>query len=1066
MQRLLFALLASLLLWCGLPLRAQSFYFRHYQVENGLSHNTVTCSMQDKMGFMWFGTKDGLNRFDGYTFKTFRKTPGKEGAIGSNNIHSLFLDKEGTLWVGTETGLYQYLDRTEEFRLAPATRGFYIDKIAEDKGGNLWFTSGYNLCRLAKRTGQLAFYDQHKYFAATSICTSPEGAVWIGTPNGYLEKYHPQSDSFSGLDLFGHSPPTPNRWIESLYTTADGQIWAGTSNTEIKVIGADRSTYTDITVPNSPQKNLYIRSILQTAPGEYWLGTESGIIVYNRQTGKTVRLQKDYNDPYSLTDNAIYTFCRDREGGVWAGTYFGGINYFPNQYSPFKKYFPKKGENSLGGNVVREIKEDRYGQVWIGTEDAGLNRLDPATGTFTRFQADGAPGSVTFFNIHGLLATGDELWIGTFHHGLDVLDLRSGKVVRHFNAGQGNVLWHNFIYTFYQPSPDEILITTPSGMFTYSRPADSLYWTPGMPQWNWYTSIQKDDKGVLWAGTFGNGLFYYNPATGKSGNLRHEETKSNSLGSNGVNSIFLDSRRQLWVATEEGLCRFNERDSSFTRYGTANGFPSNFILSILEDARQQLWIGTTRGLVRFHPPSGGVQVYTTANGLLSDQFNYNSAFKDAAGRMYFGSAKGLISFRPEEIGQSSFVPPVSITGFQVNNRETAIRAEGSPLRQSVTFSKKLTLNHRQSTFSIDFAALSYTAPDMTQYSYQMEGLSRSWINLKTNRRVYFMGLTPGTYVFRVKASNGNGAWSPQETKLIIVIQPPWWAGPLAYAAYILLAVGLVVYLVQSYHERMEEKNRRKFERLELAKEKEVLEAKMEFFTNVAHEIKTPLTLIKVPLAKVIRKVGGLPEISNSLQIMQRNTNRLVDLANQLLDFRQTEIHRFHLSIEQADISALVAEACAGFTSLAEQHNTDLSLQLPEEPFQAAVDVDAFNKIIYNLFGNAVKYAAARVDIALLPYFPDRQSFTIRVKNDGYLVPQEMKEKIFEPFFRLRETEGQSGTGIGLALSRSLTLLHNGTLVLEAPEEGMNVFSLTLPVHQEAAGNGVESKFSDENKTAI
>ncbi|MEI6950636.1 two-component regulator propeller domain-containing protein [Paraflavisolibacter sp. H34] len=1040
-------------------LLGQPYYFRQYSVENGLSHNAVLCSLQDKRGFMWFGTKDGLNRFDGYTFKVFRKTAGKPGSIGNNSIHALYEDRLGTLWVATDEGLYQFFEKTEKFRLMPATGSLYIHKIAGDAKGNLWLISRYGLSRYNPKTNQLVSYPPQKFFLATSICTTPDGTVWVGTSGGQLQRYLPRSDSFSGFDLFGHSKPAKSRWIESLYTTADGSLLAGTSHNEIKLIDPARSTYQDITLPNSGQSDLFIRAIQQTAPDEFWLGTESGVYSYNTKTGGTRHLQKRYNNPYSISDNAIYTICRDREGGLWVGNYFRGLNYLPRQQTLFTKYFPKEGENSLSGNVVGEIQKDRQGNLWIGTEDAGLNKLDPVTGRFTAYQP-GGPSGISFFNIHALLATGNELWIGTFNHGLDILDTRTGKVIRHYTAGESGFT-SNFIYCLYPTDSGQVLMGSPRGVFTYNRQQDRFETFPGLPPGLWYTSLVKDKKGVFWGGTFGNGLQMFDPATGTTRTFTHSEKDPNSLGSNGVNSVFEDSRGHLWVATEDGLCQWNEGSAHFTRYGTANGFPSDFMLCILEDRQQQLWISTTKGLVRFHPPSGRLQVFTTASGLLSDQFNHRSAFKDEQGRMYFGSAKGLVSFQPEAVVPETFHPPVYITGFQVNNQELLIDSPGSPLKESITYTPTLTLAHDQSTFSIDFAALNFTAPGMVQYAYQVEGLSPKWINLKQNRRVYFTKLSPGTYRFHVKAIPSDGTLRGPETKLTIKILPPWWASRWAYTAYALLLLLLVSFIVRSYHRRIEEKNRRRFElleiekekeilKMELAKEKEVLQAKVDFFTNVAHEIRTPLTLIKVPLEKVIAKAGNIPGIENSLKIMDRNANRLIDLTNQLLDFRQTEIKKFHLSFEQVDISALLQEACAAFLPLAEQEGLSLSLQLPEAPCRAFVDVDAFNKIIYNLFSNAVKYAQSKVFVLLKLQGDNAASFTILVKNDGYLIPESLKEKIFEPFFRIRETESETGTGIGLALSRSLTELHNGVLVLEPSEGDLNVFSLTLPLQQAAA----------------
>ncbi|MEJ8842883.1 two-component regulator propeller domain-containing protein [Lacibacter sp. H375] len=1040
-------------------LLGQSYYFRRYQVENGLSHNSVICAMQDKRGFMWFGTKDGLNRFDGYSFKTFRKDAADSTSIGNNFIQSLYEDKQGRMYVGTDKGLYQYIDKTEEFRLLPSTKEHSIFKLTGDTKGNLWFISGFAACKYSLANKTLDYFDHPTFFIASALCTTADGNVWVGTATGELKKYQAANRSFTSIPLFKNTDDTKYKYIETIVQTNTGQLLAGTNNADVKLIDPIKETYVDLPLTLKRETNFYVKRILQVSPNEFWLGTAAGIFVYNLQTGKGTQLEKNYSNPFSLSDNAVETMCSDNEGGIWVGTYFGGVNYFPKQVTAFTKFIPAKNENSLSGNVVREIKKDSAGNFWIGTEDAGLNKYNPTTGTFTHYEATGKPGSLSFFNLHGLEVSRNEVWIGTFEHGLDVMDMRTGKIFKHFQVGTGSVLASNFIYCINAIDHENILIGATLGIYRYDRKNDRLERVEGFPEWDWYTGILKDDNGTIWATTFGRGIHFYNPATGKRGTILHNENDPNSLSSDRVNSVFKDSRNNLWFTTEEGLCKWNEQSNNFTRYGTANGFPSNFMFSILESTAGELWISTTKGLVRFVPTLGKADVFTTANGLISDQFNYSSAFKDEDGRMYFGSTKGLISFHPKEFRQSAFVPPVYITNFEIANQETGIGKKGSPLKASITYTDTIVLTHDQSTFSIDFAALGYTATETIQYAYQMEELSNNWVNLKKNRRVDFAELPTGTYHFRLKAMNSYGIASPIEKNLIIRILPPWWLSTYAYVAYFILLMLLIYFIIRYYHQRMEEKNKQKFEKLEVAKEREVLEmrliknkelldAKVDFFTNVAHEIKTPLTLIKVPLSRITRKAEALPELERSLKIMNRNTNRLIELTNQLLDFRQTEIDKFHLSFVHTNVTQLVEDACNDFSDLAEEYGLSFSTQIPGEALFANIDVDAFNKIINNLIGNALKFADKKVMIELLPFHKDEQSFSIRVKNDGYLIPVELKEKIFEPFYRISETEAQTGSGIGLALALSLTQLHGGSLILDEQTENMNCFLLTLPLNNE------------------
>ena len=1050
-------------------LLSQSYNFRHYQVENGLSNNAVISSLQDKKGFMWFGTKDGLNRFDGYSFRTFRSNPHDTGSLGNNFIHALHEAPDGSMWVGTEKGFYQYDANTEHFSLVPGTADIQISEIASDKWGNLWFTNGFMLFTYHRQNKALEVFTTDRYFEATSVCTTPDGEVWVGTSNGQLKKYDKNSHSFSSYDVFKKATVAELKWIEKIYSTNAGNIWIGTKH-GAKWFDVKKGTFKDVFLQDGSKIDVFVRNFLQTSEHEMWMGTEAGIFIYNLQSGRSINLRKKYNDRFSLSDNAVYTFCKDREGGIWAGTYFGGINYHPHQYTPFQKWFPKTGENSLSGNVVREMQLDGKGNLWIGTEDAGLNKINTVTGQITYYIPVGTKGSLSYSNIHGLLVKDAELWIGTFEHGLDVMDIETGQVNRHYSMANQPHLKSNFIYCLYQSADNEVMMGTTIGAYLFDQQKNIFTHIPGLPVYNWYTSLKKDDQGIIWAGTFGNGVNYYNSKTGKSGNFRYNATDNNSLASDRVNYIFEDSRKYLWFATEAGLCRYNRETNDFKRITVADGLPSNFTIALLEDEAANLWISTTKGLVCYNTTTNKMAVYTIANGLLSDQFNFSSAYKDKNNRMYFGSAKGLISFQPDEFRKNNYIPPVYITSLQVLNKEIPIAQNGSPLNKSITYTQKIELPYHQSTFSIDFAALSYTAPQMSKYAYMLQGLDKNWTYLQTNRKAYFTQLVPGTYHFKVKATNSNGIWNEQETTLTIEILPPWWATWWAYSMYTFTALFLIIVGIRNYHKRIEEKNRRKIELLKIAKEKEIYEAKLEFFTNVAHEIKTPLTLIKGPLEKITKKAGDLPELKNSLIIMNRNADRLVNLTNQLLDFRQTEAKGFSLHFTRVNISEIIEETYAAFQPLADEKNLSYKLHLSPTALFASVDTEAFIKILNNLFSNALKYAYSQVSIDVHPIHSKNKYCKIEFKNDGYLIPMDMREKIFEPFFRLKETEKQKGTGIGLALARSLTLLHNGMLELKEPEGHFNVFTLTLPLQQNedciVLQNTDEAALTSSKKTSL
>jgi ligand-binding sensor domain-containing protein/signal transduction histidine kinase len=1028
------------LLLTQLPLMAQEIVFNHYQVEAGLSNNAVLCSVKDKHGFMWFGTKDGLNRFDGYVFKTFRNDPADKKTIGNNVIYSLYQNGTGALLIGTDRGIYEYDALTESFSMLNIETQNDIRSIKADGDGNLWFISGMILYR----------YDRHKsksyaYNQAGNNVLSIEfvnDALWVSTADRFIKKYNPKTSTFTAYNIFANSAPTTSYWIQKITNAGNGKLLVGTSNQGVKLFDTSTATYKDLLTHNKDKTEIFARDFLRYSDDEYWIATESGIYIYNIATGKATLLQKEYNNPYSLSDNAIYTICKDDEGGAWVGTYFGGLNYYPKQYTPFEKYFPKTGENSLGGNAVREICADHFGNLWIGTEDAGLNKLELNTGKFTNYKPLGAEHHISTGNIHGLLAVDNRLLIGTFEHGLDVMDINTGRVIAHHTVFKNNTLKSNFFYTLYQTRDGKVITATSNGLYYYSVKGQTFEPVKQVPLYMFYTLAFEDSKGKIWAGTYRDGLYCFDPKQPQA------EAKS-LLKTSKINRVFEDHTYRLWVATENGLYQLKD-NGTLVKYTTKNGLPSNVIYTILEDAKGCLWITTSKGLVSMDS-NNHFKVYTKANGLLSDQFNYNSAFKDSTGNMYMGCVKGLIKFNPDRFVKNRYQPHVYLTELQVNNKELTVNKATSILKRSITFTDTIKLNYNQSSFSINFAALAYTSPQTTAYEYKTEGLDKDWIYIPGNRKVYFTRLSPGTYVFKVRASNNGSVWSRQTAKLTIIILPPFWASNYAWFMYFLGFTALVYYLVRNYHNKVNTRNRRKFELLENEKAKEIYQAKIAFFTHVAHEIRTPLTLIKGPMEKVMRRAETFADVNKQLTIMDRNVDRLLTLTNQLLDFRKTETHGFSLNFVKTDITLLIEECLLRFAPAIEQKQLQFRTSMPQIRQYAYVDVEALNKILSNLLDNAIKYASTRVELELLPP-ADSNAFSILISNDGYLIPYHMRDKIFETFFRMQEAEKESGTGIGLPLSLYLTELHKGTLTLQPSQKELNIFALTMPVHQEIEFN--------------
>lgn len=1047
---------------CGQAVVAQNYYFEKYQVGDGLSYNTISCILQDAQGFMWFGTKDGLNRYDGYNFKVFQADGENPCSIGSNFIRSLH-EYGGSIWVGTDSGLYRFDEKKDCFQPLELVGNKPILDISNDDHGYLWFIAAGKINSYDLETRKLNQHMLPNAKLAEWILKDKKGNILLSTKSE-LFIFNKTKKIFEPLPLQLNMDNDHPFLITKLYSLSKDTLLLGTKYHGALTYNISQKMITSL-LDHEPFP-VFVRDFAVGEKDQLWIGTESGIYLYDLATKTYQNLQKSFTDPLSLSDNAVYSVVKDSEGGMWIGTYFGGINYYAKSTTPFTKFLPKVGHNSISGTAVREIHKDQYGNLWIGTEDAGLNKYDPKTDRFENFTINPDGSGLSYYNIHGLLPLGDELWIGTFEHGLDVMDIKTGKVIRHYSAdGTNGALRSDFVIDIYRSRAGSLYILTSAGVHLYRPATDDFEVVDSFPPDHHYSCIYEDKEGTLWAGTYWDGLYYHNPKTEEKGFYTHDEQNAKSVSSNVINSIFQDSEGRLWITTENGLNRFDFDQKSFEHYTKRDGLPSNVSYSILEDDRGNLWISTAGGMVDFDPDSGKMDVYTKANGLLNDQFNYNSAFKDDDGHMYFGSVYGMIRFDPKTFRPMDNDAPILFTGLQINNEEVRVDQKDSPLQKSIGFTSAIELGPEQSSFSLEFAALHYQAPEMTEYWYTMEGLNDSWVNLKQNHKLNFTKLPAGEYVLHLKSRNSQGVWNVQTASMDITVLPPFYRSTWAYVVYLLIFFSLIYFLLRLYHQRTQRKNERRIMRLNNEKEKELYQAKIEFFTNVAHEIRTPLTLIKGPLEKLLKKEKQKPtEIRQDLAIMDKNTGRLLHLVNELLDFRKSESRSLELSFVELDIAALLKDMLLRFTPAIDAKGITINIEAKVEQAYAFCDEEAVKKILSNLFDNAIKYAEKRVVILLTK---TDQTVGITFKNDGKRIPFALSGKIFEPFFRIAG-EGvlaRKGTGIGLPMARSLAHLHHGDLTFESSDPTFNCFELQLPVHQEVEF-GLYSTSIDKNINAL
>ncbi len=1015
---------------------AQKYYFKHYDITNGLPHNSVHCSVQDNLGFMWLGTKNGIVRFDGHTFKLYQNNAYETNLYGSNNIRSLASFKN-ELWIGTFKGLFKFNFHTEKFSLVGFTKDKYIPNIITTEHF-VWFVSGgavYKYNDLTKEIIQI-FSDTSKFVEFLTI--TPNKQIWFSTNSHDIYNY--TDGNVKKYDL----KPLLKQYklfnITKIYALSDNRLGIGTTNDGFFIYNIDNQTIKKL---NLSENELYIRDIL-VINDEIWVATESGVYIYNLKTKKVINLKKDnHSNPYAISDNAIYNLSTDNHGGVWISTYFGGINYMPKSLTPFNKYYYISNKNSISGNSIREIIQDESGLVWIGTEDAGLNTFNPKTEQFKKIPLKRNSNNLQHDNIHGILPDENRIWIGTFENGLYVLNRKDGSIIKHFEIGEKSGLNTNFIHGIYKTSKNVIYITTPAGIYKYNPFEDKFYLSEKFPFNNGYTCFLEDSKGKIWAGTYGEGLYCYDPNT----NIMtfYEQNSHNNLSCNAINYIFEDSLKNIWVATEYGLNVKEDGNKSFKHFFKDQSFPSNIFYSMVEDKKNSFWISTGNGLVHYNTNTENIRVFLNENGILSNQFNYKSGFIDTNGILYFGSSKGMISFNPNNLLESKKDDKIILTGLLINNKEVPIGIQNSPLKKSITFTNSINLKHNQSSIKLDFSSLDFHNYGLYKYAYKIKGLNDKWIDLGTSNSVSLAQIPAGQYNFLLKSSIGDNVWSNEKSLLKIEVKPIFWASNMAYFLYFIIFCSLLFLTLRYYYLQIENKNSLKIKELNNKKEKEIYEAKIEFFTNISHEIKTPLTLIKSPLDKLLKANYNDSKLKEHLQIMSKNTSRLLDLVKQLLDFRKTEMERVNLIFVKTNISDLIRNIYSRFKPAFSDEKKDFKLNLSPTDTFAFVDAEAVKKILSNLFNNALKYSDKSVELSLKE---DKGFFEVQIKNDGVLIPAYLKEKVFEPFYRISPNNGISGSGIGLSLAISLTKLHKGTLKLDTSDATMNCFILKLPIHQE------------------
>lgn len=1049
----LFILFITLLMHRTLVMSYPEYSFKHYNINNGLSQNTVRSIFQDNQGFMWFGTKDGLNRFDGSKFKVFKFSP--NGKLTDNVFHRILQDRNDKIWVATEEGVYIYDMHKEEFHrfnrvtIENDSVMGVVTEMVTDQDGDIWMSvEDKGIYHYSLAEDLLSFYaiplvkDGMKM---VSLCADSNKGVWVfpySSPFLYINKQTGK--------ITRHNLKDDNKLMSQVGEVSDvimyqhNLLLVATSQKGLIAINTINKTHSILLDKDAWGEPIFVRCIEIIDSNTLWIGTESGVYIYHTDIEDVINLRHDEIAYNSLSDNAIYSICKDRDGGIWVGSYFGGVDYYFNQQNSFELFYPLAGKKGLKGKRVREFCPAPNGNMWIGTEDGGLNFFDPKTGTFLPLPHQ---LETLYTNIHALYNDGDDLWIGTFSKGLNRYNLKTGKLVKYTHSDDPLSISQNSAFSLCKDRQGVLWVGTLSGVDIYDEKNDKFNRIEKLKGIS-IQNIFEDSYGFIWISTFLDGLYRFNPVTNEWSIFVHNALYPGSLSYNKTTSVYEDSKNRLWVTTQGGGFGLFDRESeTFTTINSSHGLPNDVVYQIVDDSDGFLWLSTNSGLVRFDPERRVFKNYTVNNGLKTNQFNYMSSYKTRDGIIYFGSLDGFVRFNPDNFKETQINAPLLFTDIFVNNKRISPVDSKSPLKKSLMFTDVLSLPYNQNSFSISFACLDYSGADTDPIFYILEGFDKTWISAEGNRTIVYSNLKSGNYKLILGIAGEDRGGSIEKVKtLSIQIRPPFWRTRLAFLIYFLFLLTAVYILTYFLTVRSRLRQKVKMRNFEQQKERELYQSKINFFTNVAHEIRTPLTLIKAPLDHVLMTEDVSDSVKENLLIMSKNTGRLLNLTNQLLDFRKTESEAYLLNLQTQNVTELIRETILRFTPMAIQNNITLETDLPGDDMFVQLDKEAFLKIISNLLNNAMKFCDRYVRLEANIRDNEVREFHLITINDGELIPEASKKEIFKPFIQIDEVQEKniSGTGIGLALASSLAELHGGSLTLENNDK-YNRFLLKLPV---------------------
>ncbi|MBL6447175.1 response regulator [Fulvivirga sp. 29W222] len=1066
-----------------------TFKFEHLNVETGLSHGEVNCILKDSRGYVWIGTSSGLNLYNGYFIKNFINDPRDSNSIGSTIISDLFEGPDGNIWVNTQQGMNIYDPKLEIFEQDISG---YIERyelpagpvtdIAQTDNDVYWFISSNDgvTCYNNQDNSSIRFArgTEHPIGSngVSAIHQDGDGDIWFIHNNGLLEKV--DGKTLQVTEQYSYLVDQFKGQLQNfeMIVDRDNDLWIYLPFAAHGVFHfkPDERTIVNYSKDSSPiqlNTNL-VTGIVEDPDGRIWVGTDhGGINVIDKETGAVSYQLHHQEVESSLSHNSIYCLYKDNQGIIWVGTYKKGVNYYHKKIKRFPHYRHNiLTPGSLPFDDVNRFVADDEDNIWIGTNGGGLIYFNRADNTFTQYKANpNDPKSISSDVIVSMLIDKfNTLWIGTYLGGLNQFD---GKHFKHYKAGTKNKssLSGNNIWELFEDSRGQLWVgTLTSGLDRFVRNTEEFvhYGVGGTKgdttlRVTYIQALAEDSSGNLWVGG-GGGVDIIDKATDRVRLNPEDPATPYLLTAHTVVSLYKDSQERMWVGTQQGLYVYGEEGELLNMFTSENGLPHNTILNILEEDEHNLWFSTPNGIsnmviddvvdlskIRFVN-------FDESDGLQGKVFNENAALKTASGELIFGGANGFNIFDPKELKVKEETSEIVFSDFQLFNKSLKVNElyQGRAiLTKSLPFTNEVTLKYDENVFSIEFAAINFLHPGKTKYKYKLEGFDSQWRMADQTRRATYTNLDPGNYTFKVISSNSNGVWNDQNAaSMDISVLPPFWKKNWAYAIYAVLMLALLFLVRRVMLQRERVKFRIEQARREAQQMHELDLLKIRFFTNLSHEFRTPLSLILAPLEKLMDNAQSQYQ-KMQYQMIDRNARRLLNLLNQLLDFRKLEVDTIELYTSEGNIIKFIEESVHSFSDLSENKSVTLHFHCKVEELYVLFDMDKLEKILFNLLSNAFKFTSEndRIDVVVDCYDQEKgvKLIEIKVTDTGIGIPKEQQEKIFERFFR-NDTPGSmvnQGSGIGLAITREFVKIHGGTITVESDQGKGTCFTVHLPVEE-------------------